>query len=65
MKVIIIDADFNSQKLLAKQLNDYCENVENVFQFSQVLEAVPIIIKCKPNVVFFNIEEYNTNQFDL
>ena len=65
MKVILIDDEPKARSILKNIITDYCSGVEILAEASSVNEAVKIINKQKPDIVFLDIEMPNENGFAL
>lgn len=65
MKAIIVDDETKARSILKNILGEYCKSVEVTDEASTVNEAVKIINKQKPDIVFLDIEMPNENGFAL
>jgi len=65
MKAIIVDDEPKARSILRNIIADYCKGIEVIAEASSVNEAVKIINKQKPDIVFLDIEMPNENGFAL
>jgi two-component system LytT family response regulator len=65
IKSIIIDDEPKSRKNLCDLLEQYCEQVEIVGEAASAAEALRIIKKTKPDLLFLDIEMPGGSGFDL
>lgn len=65
MKAIIVDDEPKARSILKNIIQDYCKGVTIIDEASSVNEAVKIINKQKPDIVFLDIEMPNENGFAL
>lgn len=65
LDVIIVDDEENSRDYLAKVLEKFCPDVNLLAQASSVAEAVELIKKLTPQLVFLDIEMPKENGFEL
>lgn len=65
MKIIIIDDEVKARSILSQIINEYCKGVEVINEASNINEAVKMINKQKPDIVFLDIEMPNENGFSL
>lgn len=68
MKAVIIDDEQKARNLLRKILEDFCEDIEEIFEAENLLEGVALIKEQAPDLVFLDIEmpTYNGTQiFDF
>lgn len=65
MKAIIVDDENKSRKLVARLLKEYCEDVNVVAEASNVTEAIEVIVKYAPDIVFLDIEMPGGGGFTL
>jgi len=54
MKYLITDDSKLARKVLKKSLSQFCEE-ENIFEASNGLEAIKILLKEKPNIIFLDL----------
>lgn len=65
IKVIIIDDEKNALEVLEMQLKQYCSGVEIVGIANGAEIGIHLIRKCKPDLVFLDIEMPVKNGFDV
>ncbi|MEL1240988.1 LytR/AlgR family response regulator transcription factor [Flavobacterium flavipallidum] len=65
MKAIIVDDEPKARSILRNIILKYCEGIELADDASSVVEAVKIINKQKPDIVFLDIEMASDNGFAL
>lgn len=65
MKVLIVDDEPKARSILKNIITDYCKGIEVIDEAASVNEAVKIINKQKPDIVFLDIEMPNENGFAL
>jgi two-component system, LytTR family, response regulator len=65
MKILIVDDEPKARSILRNILTEYCKGVEQLDEAASVNEAVKIINKQKPDIVFLDIEMPNENGFAL
>lgn len=65
ISAIIIDDEQGAQKELKSLINTHCKNVEIVGMGSSVDEAIALIDRLQPMVVFLDIEMPHSNGFNL
>jgi len=65
LRAIIVDDEELSRKNLATLIADFCEGVEVTFMISSVAEAIAVIGKGKPDLVFLDIQMHKETGFDL
>lgn len=65
LKVLIVDDEPSSQRVLKSYLNDYCSNINIVDMVGDVPEAVNAIRTHQPELVFLDIEMPGENGFQL
>lgn len=65
LRAIIVDDEELSRKSLATLIGDFCEGAEVVCMVSSVAEAIAVIDKEKPDVVFLDIQMHKETGFDL
>lgn len=65
MKALIVDDEPKARSFLKNILTEYCKGVEVIDEATSVNDAVKIINKQKPDVVFLDIEMPNENGFAL
>lgn len=65
MKVIIVDDEPKARSILTNIIHEYCSGVEIIGEAANVNEAVKLINKLKPDIVFLDIEMPNENGFAL
>lgn len=65
LKVIIVDDEEKSRKILQKLIEEYIENITVLAAVVDVLEAVKMIQKHEPDVVFLDIEMPGYSGFKL
>ncbi|MFY8009319.1 MAG: LytR/AlgR family response regulator transcription factor [Flavobacterium sp.] len=65
MKILIIDDETKARSMLRNIITEYCNGVTVLGEASGVNEAVKIINKQKPDIVFLDIEMPNENGFAL
>ena len=62
---IIVDDEPQNQKVLEIMIDQFCPDVEVLAKASSVSEAVELISKHSPNIVFLDVEMPNGNGFTL
>lgn len=65
MKALIVDDEPKARSILKNIITDYCKGIELIDEAASVNEAVKIINKQKPDIVFLDIEMPNENGFAL
>lgn len=65
LKVLIVDDEPRSRRVLESYLNEYCTGVEVLEAVGSVAEAVEAINNLKPDLVFLDIEMPGENGFAL
>lgn len=65
INAIIVDDEINARENLRFLLTDFCKNVEILGEASNVDEAVLLIHKNKPDIVFLDIQMPRKNGFQL
>lgn len=65
MKILIVDDETKARSMLRNIITEYCNGVTILGEASGVNEAVKIINKQKPDIVFLDIEMPNENGFAL
>lgn len=65
MKVLIVDDEPKARSILKNIISEYCTVIDNIEEASSVNEAVKVINKQKPDIVFLDIEMPNENGFAL
>jgi len=65
MKVLIVDDEPKARSILKNILREYCQGVALIEEAASVNEAVKIINKQKPDIVFLDIEMPHENGFAL
>jgi two-component system, LytTR family, response regulator len=65
IKALIIDDELSARESLIKVLNLYCENITVVAVGSSVEDAIDLIYRFSPDIVFLDIEMPNGNGFTL
>lgn len=65
MKTILVDDEPKARSVLKKIIEEYCPGIEIVGEASSVIEAIKLINKLKPDIVFLDIEMPNENGFAL
>ena len=65
MKILIVDDETKARSMLRNIITEYCNGVTVLGEASGVNEAVKIINKQKPDIVFLDIEMPNENGFAL
>ncbi|MFC5682002.1 LytR/AlgR family response regulator transcription factor [Flavobacterium sp. MAHUQ-51] len=65
MKAIIVDDEPKARSILKNIILQYCQGIDLVEDASSVIEAVKIINKQRPDIVFLDIEMSNENGFAL
>lgn len=65
MKVLIVDDEPKARSLLRNIITEYTQGIEVVGEAASVNEAVKIINKLQPDLVFLDIEMPNENGFAL
>src|ERR1041385_6619437 len=65
IRAVIVDDEVNSLEALQLQLNHYCPEVEIVAACVSAQEAVTVITKLKPELVFLDVEMPYLNGFEL
>ncbi|MBW8359092.1 MAG: LytTR family DNA-binding domain-containing protein [Weeksellaceae bacterium] len=62
---IIVDDEHTARKVLLNYLNKYCPQVEILGEAANIREAVPLIEKAQPQLVFLDVEMPYGNAFDV
>mgnify|MGYP000675192189 CR=1 FL=1 len=62
---VLVDDEINARENLRFLLNDFCENVTILAEATNVDEALKLIEKYKPQIVFLDIEMPHKNGFKL
>lgn len=65
MKVVLVDDEPKARSILRNIIQDYCTGIDIIAEASSVNEAVKIINKQQPDIVFLDIEMPNENGFAL
>ena len=65
LKAILIDDELKSRNNLRQLLLKYCANVEIIAEAGSALEALPLIRRLKPDLLFLDIEMGEVSGFDL
>ena len=65
IKVIIVDDDLPSRRVLESFLDEYCSQVKVIAAIGSVAEAVEAIKNLQPNLVFLDIEMPGEDGFQL
>lgn len=65
MKVLIVDDEPKARSIIKNILTEYCNGISLTDEASSVIEAVKIINKQKPDIVFLDIEMPQENGFAL
>ncbi len=65
IKAVVVDDEINARENLQYLLKEFCEEIEVVSEASNVDEAVKVIEKNKPQIVFLDIEMPQKNGFQL
>jgi two-component system, LytTR family, response regulator len=65
MKAVIVEDEMHNREALRNLLIEFCEDVEVAGVAASVTEAVEIIRKTKPNVIFLDIELQLGTGFDV
>jgi len=65
MKAVIIDDEVQSVKSISYILREYCKNIEVIGTANSALEAINLIDKKKPELVFLDIELSDGTGFDV
>lgn len=65
MKILLVDDEPKARSMLRNIIQDYCPVVQFIEEANSVNEAVKIINKQKPDIVFLDIEMPNENGFAL
>lgn len=65
MKVLIVDDEPKARSIIRNILIEYCKGIELIDEASSVNEAVKLINKQKPDIVFLDIEMPNESGFAL
>ncbi|RKE92285.1 LytR/AlgR family response regulator transcription factor [Ichthyenterobacterium magnum] len=65
LRAVIIEDEENSRKILKNILEEFCINITVVGMADEVQEAVSVISKEKPDVVFLDIEIKSGTGFDV
>src|SRR5688572_30566455 len=65
IRSIIVDDEQKSRENLKVLLTDFCQGVEVVAMCQDVSEAMEMIPKCKPDVVFLDIQLRKETGFDI
>src|SRR4051812_2909429 len=65
LRAIIVDDEELSRKNLATLIADFCEGVEVLLMVSSVDEAISVIGREKPDLVFLDIQMRKETGFDL
>ena len=65
MKILIVDDEPKARSILRSIIEAYCNGIDNLEEASSVNEAVKIINKQKPDIVFLDIEMPVENGFAL
>lgn len=65
LKAVLVDDELNARENLRYLLNDFCKQVDIVGEASNVDDAVNVIQKNQPDLVFLDIEMPEKNGFQL
>ncbi len=65
LRALVVDDEERSRNVLTNYLDDYCVDVQIIGYATNVLDAVKIINKEKPNIIFLDIEMPGGNGFEL
>ena len=65
MNVLIVDDEPKARSVLRNIITEYCRGIAVINEAPSVSEAVKIINKHKPDIVFLDIEMPNENGFAL
>ena len=65
MRAILVDDEIDGVKTMKKMLHNFCENVNIVGEANSALEAIKLINKELPDVVFLDVEMPHGNGFDV
>lgn len=65
MKILIIDDEPKARSILRNIISEYCKGIKQIEEAQSVNEAIKIINKQKPEIVFLDIEMPNENGFKL
>lgn len=65
IKAVVVDDEINARENLQYLLKEFCKEIEVVSEASNVDEAVKVIEKNKPQIVFLDIEMPQKNGFQL
>ncbi|HHB78799.1 MAG TPA: response regulator transcription factor [Saprospiraceae bacterium] len=65
MKAVIIDDEFKNIEVLTYLLRTYCPDIRTIQQATSVKDAIPLIRRTKPDIVFLDIELPEENGFEL
>ncbi len=65
LSAIIVDDEINARENLRYLLNDFCKNINILGEATNVDEAVKVITKHQPQIVFLDIEMPQKNGFQL
>lgn len=65
MKAVIVDDEKTAREILSGYIHKYCEGVDLIGEAESVPNAVTLIKKVKPDLVFLDVEMPFGNAFDL
>ena len=65
IKSIVIDDEINARSMLKELLNDYCENITIAGEAGNIADAIKLVNKLEPDLVFLDIHLPDGLGFDL
>ncbi|MCR6642718.1 MAG: response regulator [Sporocytophaga sp.] len=65
MKAVIVDDEVSGRETLSHYIQKYCTNVEVVGLADSVKSGLEVIEKCRPDILFLDVEMPYGNAFDL
>ncbi len=65
MKAVIVDDEVSGRETLSHYIQKYCMNVEVVGVADSVKSGLEVIEKCRPDILFLDVEMPYGNAFDL
>ena len=65
IKSIIVEDELAAREVLKNYLNKYCPQIEVIGEAQNINEAVPMLHKLKPQLVFLDVEMPFGNAFDV
>jgi len=65
LKAVIVDDEVSGRETLSHYIQKYCEDVEVVGFGDSVKSGLEVIAKCRPDILFLDVEMPYGNAFDL